>query len=80
MKNIHPLYFIVLGILLCSIGFNICLYENNKKLIYTIQKLESGQARGLFLEPKIPKPPIDDKELKELMEQIFRKMKNERMV
>ena len=30
--------------------------------------------------PEIPKPPIDDKELKELMERILRKMKTERTV
>ena len=42
--------------------------------------MEAGPARGLFLEPEIPKPPIDDKELKELMERILRKMKQERTV
>jgi hypothetical protein len=70
----------ILGLLLISLGFNILQNQNINRLIYQIQKLEGGPARGLFLEPEIPKPPIDDKELKELMEQILRKMKNERTV
>jgi hypothetical protein len=70
----------ILGLLLISLGFNILQNQNINRLIYQIQKLEAGQARGLFLEPEMPKLPIDDKELKELMEQILRKMKNERTV
>jgi hypothetical protein len=79
-KKTHPITVIILGLLLISLGFNILQNQNINRLIYQIQKLEAGPARGLFLEPEIPKPPIDDKELKELMEQILRKMKNERTV
>ena len=79
-KNTHPITVMILGLLLISLGFNILQNQNINRLTYQIQKLEAGPARGLFLEPEIPKPPIDDKELKELMEQILRKMKNERTV
>ena len=69
-----------MGLFLTSLGFNLLQFQNVKRLTYQIQKMEAGPARGLFLEPEIPKPPIDDKELKELMERILRKMKQERMV
>jgi hypothetical protein len=62
--------------LMCSIGFNILQFQSIKRLTYHIQKLEAGPARGLFLEPKIPKPPTDNDDLKELME----KIQKERMV
>lgn len=80
INKIHPVTFIIFGFLLCSIGFNILQHESVKRLTYQIQKLEAGPARGLFLEPEIPKPPINDEELKELMEQILKKMKHERAV
>ena len=80
INKIHPVTFIIFGFLLCSIGFNILQYESVKRLTYQIQKLEAGPARGLFLEPEIPKPSINDEELKELMEQILKKMKHERAV
>jgi hypothetical protein len=78
--KLQPLTVMFIGLFLMSLGFNILQIENIKRLTYQIQKMEAGPARGLFLEPEIPKPPIDDKELKELMEQILRKMKTERTV
>jgi hypothetical protein len=71
---------ILVGFLLCSIGFNILQFQSINRLTYQIQKLEAGPAKGLFLQPEIPKPPIDDEELKELIEQILKKMKQERTV
>jgi hypothetical protein len=78
--KLQPLTVMFIGLFLMSLGFNILQIENIKRLTYQIQKIEAGPARGLFLEPEIPKPPIDDKELKELMERILRKMKTERTV
>jgi hypothetical protein len=78
--KLQPLTVMFIGLFLMSLGFNILQIENIKRLTYQIQKMEAGPARGLFLEPEIPKPPIDDKELKELMERILKKMKQERMV
>ncbi len=78
--KLQPLTVIFIGLFLISLGFNILQIENIKRLTYQIQKMEAGPVRGLFLEPEIPKPPIDDKELKELMERILRKMKTERTV
>jgi len=78
--KIHPLTAIIIGLLLCSIGFNICLIESNKKLVYQIQKLEAGPARGLFIKPdEIVKPPLSDKEINDLLKEMLRKMARERM-
>ena len=77
-KKTHPITVIILGLLLMSLGFNILQNQNINRLTYQIQKLEAGPARGLFLEPETPKPPIDDKELKDLMkrrEYLYRNMK-----
>ena len=78
--KLQPLTVMFIGLFLMSLGFNILQIENIKRLTYQIQKMEAGPARGLFLEPEIPKPPISDEELKELMERILKKMKNERTV
>jgi hypothetical protein len=80
MKNIQPLTVIFLGLFLCSLGFNIVYHKDNQRLIYQIQKIEAGPARGLFLEPNIPKPKISDEELNELMKQIIKKFTKERTV
>ena len=56
------------------------IFKSNKKLVYRIQKLEAGPARGLFLEPEIPKPQMNDEEINELLKQILKKMAKERMV
>lgn len=74
-------YTVILGFLLmASIGFNILYHRDNQRLIYQIQKLEAGPARGLFLQPDIPKPPVSDEELNELMKKILKKMVKERTV
>ena len=78
--KLQPLTVMFIGFFLISLGFNVLQFQSIKRLTYQIQKLEAGPARGLFLKPEIPKPPIDDKELKELMERILRKMKTERTV
>ena len=78
--KLQPLTVIFMGLFLTSLGFNLLQFQNIKRLTYQIQKLEAGPARGLFLEPEIPKPPMNNEELKELMEQILKKMKRERAV
>lgn len=78
--KLHPVFVIIIGLLFCSIGFNVLQWNSNKRLIYTIQRLEAGPAKGLFLEPKIEKPDISDEELKELMREILKKMIRERVV
>lgn len=78
--KIHPLTIIIIGLLLCSIGFNVCLIESNKKLIYKIQKLETGPARGLFIQPNEQvKPPLSDKEINDLIKEMLKKMLRERI-
>jgi len=78
--KLQPLTLFFLGLFLISLGFNLLQFQNIEKLNYQIKKMEAGPAKGLFLEPEIPKPPIEDKDLKELMERILKKMKQERMV
>ena len=77
--KLHPIIIIFLGLMICSIGFNICLWKENRKLVYQVQKLEAGPAKGLFLQPDIPKPSMTDEELNDLMKQILRKMLKERV-
>ena len=78
--KLQPLTLIFIGLFLASLGFNILQFQNVKRLTYQIQKLEAGPARGLFLQPEIPKPPIDDEELKDLKKRILKKIKEERAV
>ena len=78
--KLQPLTVIFIGFFLISLGFNILQFQNVKRLTYQIQKMEAGPARGLFLEPEIPEPPMNNEELKELMERILKKMKQERAV
>jgi len=78
--KLQPLTLFFLGLFLISLGFNLLQFQSIERLNYQIKKMEAGPAKGLFLEPEIPKPQIDDEELKELMEQILKKMKQERMV
>lgn len=78
--KISPYTVILSGLLIASIGFNVLYHTSNQRLIYQIQKLEAGPARGLFLEPEISKPNITDEELNELMKQILKKMIKERTV
>ena len=78
--RLQPLTVIFIGLFSCSLGFNILQYNSIKRLTYQIQKLEAGPARGLFLQPEIPKPNMSDEELNELMKRILRKMIKERTV
>lgn len=78
--KVHPIHVIICGLLICSFGFNILQWSSNKRLVYKIQKLEAGTAKGLFLEPKIDKPPISDEKLNELMEKVIEKILRERVV
>jgi len=80
MIKIHPVYLIVVGLLFCSIGFNISQWHSNRRLVYQIQKLEAGPAQGLFLQPEIKKPNLTDEELNDLMKQILKKILKERVV
>ena len=78
--KLQPLTLIFIGLFLTSLGFNILQFQNAKRLTYQIQKLEAGPARGLFLQPEIPEPPINDEELEELKKRILKKIKEERAV
>jgi hypothetical protein len=78
--KLQPLTLFFLGLFLISLGFNLLQFQSIERLNYQIKKMEAGPAKGLFLQPEIPKPPINDEELKELMERILEKIKQERTV
>lgn len=64
-----------------SIGLNICLLESNKRLVYRVQKLEAGTARGLFIKPdEKVQAPLTDEELNELIKEMLQKIAKERLV
>lgn len=77
MSRIHPLTIIIIGLLCSSIGFNILFWKENRKLIYTIQRLEAGPARGLFHKPENDRPRISDEKLNDLIKKLLEKMINE---
>jgi hypothetical protein len=76
----HPVFIILVGLFICSLGFNISMWQSNKKLVYQIQKLEAGPAKGLFLTPdeKTDKR-LSDEEIQELIRQMLDKIQKERM-
>ena len=77
----HPVFLILFGLLICSIGINIMLLNSNQKLVYKIQKLEAGPAKGLFIQPdEQVKPPLSDKEINDLIKEMLKKMLRERIV
>lgn len=78
--KISPYIVLLTGLLICSMGFNILYSIDNKRLLYRVQKLEAGPARGLFLEPEIPKPNMSDEEMNELLKEIMKKILRERTV
>lgn len=78
--KISPYVVLLFALLTTSIGFNILYHRDNQRLIYQIQKLEAGSARGLFVNPdEIVKPPLSDKEINDLLQEMFKKMARERM-
>ena len=79
--KIHPVCLIILGLLICSVGINICLLDSNKKLVYKVQKLEAGPARGLFNTSKDDenKKLLSDEEINELIKQMLKQMIRERI-
>jgi len=79
--KLHPLTLIIIGLLCCSFGLNIMFWESNRKLVYRIQKLEAGPARGLFAKPDEDKPkaPLSDEEINDLLKQMLKKMIRERI-
>ena len=38
MKNLHPLIIILIGLYIVSLGFNILMYQENKKLIEQLKE------------------------------------------
>jgi hypothetical protein len=80
--KIHPIFVIFFGLFLCSIGFNICLWESNKKLVYRIQKLETGPAKGLFKNDQNnnDKSQLNDEQLNRLIEEMLKEMARDRIV
>lgn len=79
--KLHPLTLIIIGLLFCSFGLNIMFWQSNRKLIYKVQKLEAGPARGLFIksDEEKPKPPLTDEEVNDLLKQMLKKMIRERI-
>jgi hypothetical protein len=57
------------------------MWESNKRLVYRVQKLEAGPARGLFIksDEEKPKPPLTDEEVNDLLKQMLKKMIRERI-
>jgi predicted Zn-dependent peptidase len=79
--RVHPIHVIITGLLICSIGFNILQWNSNNRLVYQIQKLEAGPARGLFLQQEEKqKPQLTDEQLNELIKEMLKKMLRERVV
>lgn len=78
--KISPLTLIFCGLFLCSSGFNVLYHKNNQRLMYQIQKLEAGPAKGLFLNRETPLPKEEDKELNELLKKMIKQMLKERSV
>jgi hypothetical protein len=57
------------------------MWESNKKLVYKVQKLEAGPAKGLFFQQEEKqKPRLTDEELNELIKQMLKQMMRERIV
>lgn len=78
--KLHPLNLIIIGLLCCSFGLNIMFWESNKKLVYKIQKLEAGPAKGLFIQQdERGKPPLSDEEINNLLKEMLKKMIRERV-
>ena len=79
--KIHPIFIIFFGLFICSIGFNICLWESNKKLVYRIQKLETGPAKGLFKNnQEHNNDQLNDEQLNELIEEMLMEKLREKIV
>ena len=54
MKNWHPLLFILIGLYIVSLGFNILMYSENKKLIEELK-----QKPKVIIIPLIQENPKD---------------------
>lgn len=67
--KIHPVQVIFFGLFLCSLGLNILYHNSNQRLIYHIQRLEAGPARGLFLEQD--KQQLSEEQINELIKQML---------
>jgi hypothetical protein len=78
--KIHPLHIIFYGLFMCSLGFNILYHKENQKLIYQIQKLEAGPAKGLFFKQEKEKNTESDEELNERIREMLKEMARDRMV
>lgn len=77
MNTKHPLFFIVLGLLITSICFNVLFLQSNQRLSYKIQKLEAGPYQGLLKTQE--KSPLSNEEINELLKEILKKMMRERI-
>ena len=54
MKNWHPLLFILIGLYVVSLGFNILMYSENKRLIQELK-----QKPKVIIIPFIQEKPKD---------------------
>jgi len=67
----YCLSIIIIGLLLCSIGFNFILYDKYEKLLYKVNKLETGPAKGLFLKPdEESSRQLNEEEINNLMREM----------
>ena len=77
----YCLYLIVIGILLCSIGFNFILYDKYEKLLYKVNKLEAGPAKGLLLQPdEKSHKQLSEEEINNLIKEMFEQMSRSKTV
>jgi len=67
----YSLSIIIIGLLLCSIGFNFILYDKYDKLLYKVNRLEAGPAKGLFLKPdEESSRQLNEEEINNLMREM----------
>jgi hypothetical protein len=71
----YCLSIIIIGLLLCSIGFNFILYDKYEKLLYKVNKLETGPAKGLFLKPhEESSQQLNEEEINNLIREMSEEM------
>lgn len=71
----YCLSLIVVGVVLCCVGSNFILYDKYEKLLYRVQKLEAGPAKGLLLQPNERSDKrFSDEEINNLLKEMFEQM------
>lgn len=71
----YCLSLIVVGVVLCCVGSNFILYDKYEKLLYRVQKLEAGPAKGLLLQPNEGSDKrLSDEDIDNLLKEMFEQM------